>query len=59
MLHIDGKKVEHKVRSTQCNRMLQFNIIDQNINFCGICHPITVHLYYNKLQSLLYMRIKN
>jgi hypothetical protein len=28
MLHIDFKKAECKVRSTQCNRMLQFNIIE-------------------------------
>jgi hypothetical protein len=26
-MRIDGKKAELKVRSTQCNRMMEFNII--------------------------------
>lgn len=30
-LHIEGKKAERKVRSMQCNSMLQFNIIHYGI----------------------------
>jgi hypothetical protein len=40
MLPIDGKKIECKVRSMQCNKMLKFNITVKEIVFMKSSIPL-------------------
>jgi hypothetical protein len=35
-LHTEGKIAERKVRSTQCNRMLQFKIMSETFHNCSM-----------------------
>jgi hypothetical protein len=43
-LHIDDKKAEHRVRSMQCNRMLQCNIVENWLLTLPQSHYIKVQI---------------